>query len=245
MGELANLFYATLELRDSASFYYRRLLTEYPEGPASARALFVLGQIASSDSSEGRAVADSLYRVVLSRFPRSEFAGEVRRLLGLPAEKSSSDSAEVLYARAEEILLKARAADLSPAIAALQTVVERYPASPVAPRAMYAIGWTYEKGLLLPDSALSAYRRLLAAYPASQFALAVRPLVTEADAAAAGRAAPKDSTSVAAPPAIDPKQPPPARPEEQDPEVRRTRRTPVTPPPQPPPAVPGQERPKD
>jgi len=46
---------------------------------------------------------------------------------------------------------------------------------------LYTIGWLYENKLDKSDSASAVYRRLIAVYPSSQFALAVKPKVQEED----------------------------------------------------------------
>jgi len=204
-NELAGLFYATIGIPDSAESWYRVVLDEFPSGRFAARALYTLAQISlSRDSVANREYADSLYRVILDRFPRSEFAPEARRLLGLPPVTITVDAADSLYDRAEGFLV---GGDSVAAAAGFKRVASAYPASPLAPRALYAAGWIYENTLFNRDSAVASYARLTALYPASVYATRVAPKMFEvtaarqkaaADSAAAKRLAQARADSAAA-----------------------------------------------
>ncbi|HTR99428.1 MAG TPA: tetratricopeptide repeat protein [Bacteroidota bacterium] len=203
-NELAGLFYATIGIPDSAEAWYRVVLDNYPDGRYAARALYTLAQIYSArDSVANKPLADSLYRQILARFPRSEFAPEARRLLGLPPVEISVDAADSLYGRAEALLVSG---DSAAAAVRFKQVAGSFPASPLAPRALYAAGWIYENSLMNNDSAIASYTRLASLYPASVFAARIAPKMFEvmqarqkaaADSAAARRAAQLRADSIA------------------------------------------------
>jgi outer membrane protein assembly factor BamD (BamD/ComL family) len=111
--------------------------------------------------------ADSLYRVLIRDYPDSPFADEARRILGLPPQEVTSDLAVVLYAEAQDLLSRDSTAA---AIAMLEHIVRDYPESPIAPKAQYAIGWTYEQVAGRPDSALANFKKLVRLYPSTQYA---------------------------------------------------------------------------
>jgi tetratricopeptide (TPR) repeat protein len=189
MNELAGLFFATIGLPDSAEFWYTRIVSDYPSGIQVPRALYTLAQIYSGrDSVTSKPVADSLYREIVRRFPRSEFAPDSRRLLGLPAESPVVDEAESAYHRAENLMVRG---DSTRAAEDFKKLALRFPGSPLASRALYAAGWIYENRLLNRDSAIASYSKLMALYPSSQFATRIAPKIAEvtlkqkADAAAA------------------------------------------------------------
>lgn len=198
-SELAGLFYATIGRPDSAEKWYRRVVEEHPASPSVPRALFTLAQIYSRDTTSSRPVRDSLYRVIVERFPESEFAVECRRLLGLPPLKRLTDAAEASYARGEDLMLTG-----SPeaAVDTFRQITRRYPASPYSSRALFAAGWIYENNLANADSALAHYERLTTLYPASPYAVKVRPRIAEAQLMRKNQAAPAkgvDTTAVPAP----------------------------------------------
>ncbi|MGA9116640.1 MAG: tetratricopeptide repeat protein [Bacteroidota bacterium] len=206
-AEMGALFTTGLTVNDSARAWYGRLLAEFPRHPAAPRALYVLARIEEQDSSSGwSARADSLYRLVVERFPDSEFAGAARRALGLPPPPAVPDPAMAAYAEAESLLL---VPDLAGALEGFRRVVLHHPDSPVAPKARYAMGWVFEEMGNRPDSAEAAYQALVAAYPSSDFARKVKPRLDAMELARKAEAAPADSGASVPPGAAPPPGAPP------------------------------------
>ena len=194
MNELAGLFFATIGLPDSAEYWYIRIVHEYPSGRYVSRALYTLAQVyAGRDSVASRPVVDSLYREIVRRFPRSEFAPEARRLLGLPPEVPSVDEAELAYGHAERLMFKG---DSAGAVEDFKKVARQYPGSPFASRALYAAGWIYENRLDNRDSAIASYTKLVALYPASLYAVQVTPKIAEVTLKQKQAAAAADSAAI-------------------------------------------------
>ena len=194
VNELAGLFYASIGLPDSAEYWYLRLAEDYPAGRAAPRALYTLARIyAGRDSVGSRPVVDSLYREIIRRFPRSDFAPEARRLLGLPPEVPRIEAAERAYDHAETLMVNG---DSTGAVEGFKNLARQYPGSPFASRALYAAGWIYENRLFDRDSAIASYKALMSLYPTSMYATRVAPKIAEvnlklkqeADSAAARRA---------------------------------------------------------
>jgi tetratricopeptide (TPR) repeat protein len=176
--ELAALFYTSMSLPDSAERWYLHLLTDHASSAQVPRALFTLAQLYSLDSTRSKATSDSLYNEVATRFPETEFGVEASRILGRPVTPVVTDPAVAAYIRAEE-LLEAGQADA--ARDSLRAIVATYPSSPVASKAQYALGWTYESSDATNDSAVSNYRKLVSLFPSSQYAALVKPKVDEYD----------------------------------------------------------------
>jgi outer membrane protein assembly factor BamD (BamD/ComL family) len=198
MSEIANVFYTGLDLRDSAWAWYARVAEVYPASPHAGRALFVIAQILSSDSSGRQGAADSLLREVIRRFPDSEYAAEARRRLNLPAVAKAGVEGVEAYAQAETLILQGQG---EAALPLLETIAAKHPNSPMAPRSLYAVGWVYEHQLAQPESSLAAYRRLAAQYPASPAAAYVTPMLAVVDQELKAQVAPPVAVrdSVAAP----------------------------------------------
>lgn len=176
--ELAALFYTTMSLPDSAEKWYRALLRDHPGSPQAPRALFTLAQIYSQDTTRSRIASDSLYREIVGRFPDSEFAPEAGRILGMPIKTKIADPAEASYARAEGLL---SAGNAGAAGDTMRIIVRKYPTSPIASKAQYALGWIYERVDFQPDSAIANYRTLVSLYPGSRYAAIAKPKVDEYD----------------------------------------------------------------
>ncbi len=174
-NELAGIFYTGLDRPDSAEYWFRHLLKEYPGNPYTPRAYYILAQISSQDSTRPPGTADSLYRLILRDYPESEFAAEAARILGVPLRAKVIDPAELMYTRAESLMV---AGNSDAAIDSLGAIRDRFPLSPVAARAQYAIAWVYDNEKGIPDSVLSSYRRLVELYPNSTYAVKVKPILT-------------------------------------------------------------------
>jgi TolA-binding protein len=193
-SDLGSLFYTSLDRRDSVAFWYRQLVRKYPSHESVPRALYTLAQVASQDSTKPSGLADSLYREIIRRFPSSVFADECRRILGLPPEKKSRDDADTAYASAEKFVIDGKYED---AVSGFRRVVDRYPRSPLASRAQYAIGWVYENQLVRPDSAIANYQLLVSKFPASPYVTQVQAKLAEVQLERSGSK--KDSVQTSKP----------------------------------------------
>jgi TolA-binding protein len=176
MDDLAGVLYANMELPDSARFWYRRLVREYPDSRVAPRAFYVLARIERGDSTVDRSIPDSLYRCIIDKYPESPFADEARRLLGMPPLVRAADLAGECYARGVSLM---QAGKSKAAIDTFTVLVKHYPTSPFAVRAMYAAGWLYENEAKTPDSAAALYERLVAKAPSSTYAQRVQARVQE------------------------------------------------------------------
>jgi tetratricopeptide (TPR) repeat protein len=174
--ELGGLFMLDLGFPDSAAVWFEKVARDSVISAFIPRALYALAEIHSArgDSS----IVDSLYRRILERYKESEYGREVRRLKGLGTVSENVDSAESRYTEAQRSLMDGRTDD---ALRSLKELSQKYPASPIAPKALYAVGWIYENVLVQNDSAASWYRRLIKAHPSSLYAVNVQPKVAVKD----------------------------------------------------------------
>jgi tetratricopeptide (TPR) repeat protein len=177
--ELGGLFYSTIGVMDSAEAWYRRLVIDHPYSKLVPRALFTLAQIYAQDTTVAQSKSDSLHNEIVNLFPNSEFAVESRRILGQSPRVKKKDEAESAYARAEELM---DAGNNRAAIDTFASIVDRYPSSPLAPKAQYAVGWLYEHMNSHLDSAIVSFQKLVRLYPTSQYTLLVQSKLSEVDA---------------------------------------------------------------
>jgi tetratricopeptide (TPR) repeat protein len=176
--ELAGIFYLEINQPDSALFWYQKAIDEGGSSEIAPRALFTVAEIYRTSKGKEKGFLDSLYRAIISKYPDSPYAQESRRALGIPLLSVRRDPAEELYANAETYI---DGASPDSALQFLCRIVNENSASSFSVKALYAIGWLYENRLGNRDSASAVYRRLIAGYPQSQFAAAVRPKIQEED----------------------------------------------------------------
>lgn len=175
-SELGGLFYTGLQVVDSARYWYERVLTDHPASSYAPRALYTLIQIYGSDSVVARSTIDSLHRVIVTRYPQSEFAAESRRHLGLAPVTRGVNPTETRLRDAELLVAKG---DVASALQSYKEIVNADSASPFAPKAQYTIGWLYENMKGEMDSSIVHYERLVRRYPNSTYASLVQPRLAE------------------------------------------------------------------
>jgi len=189
--DLGTLFFLDLEEPDSALFWCTQTTLVSPDSDLAARALFTIAEIRQSHNPHDQSVVDSIYNRIISEYPRTKYAAEVRRLRGLGTDTAAEDPAASLYRQAEQLMLSNRGPE---AIGLLERLLKEYPLSSYCPKAQYAIGWIYENIGHNSDSAIANYRKLLNRYPASTYSASVGTKVMEAELDRLERAAPKDSS---------------------------------------------------
>jgi tetratricopeptide (TPR) repeat protein len=174
--EIAGLFMLEMKLMDSSQIYYRAVLDSFPVSPLVPRILYALAEIhrAKNDT----VVVDSLYKILLDKYPGTEYGIQVKRFLGMAVDTTARDSAETHYEEASKALLAKKD---TTALTMLTAIVRDYPRSPFAPKAQYAMGWIYENHLSNNDSAASVYKKLIALYPSSLYASVAQPKVAVKD----------------------------------------------------------------
>jgi tetratricopeptide (TPR) repeat protein len=221
--------YAVLGKPDSAQHFYTQAAEVAPDtGSARARSWFALAHLLTTTQPSQ---ADSLLEAIVACCPKTPYGREAQRLLGYVTE-ADIDTAAELYDSGIRLW---RVGEYALAQKQLSTLVERFPGSPYAPRALYALGWFYEHPPLRNlDSAVLYYRQLVERYPSSEYAADVRLSVAYARARREGipvetilqqygepSQAPRPAPELPAPPTLTPEASPapivpgPAEPSEQ------------------------------
>lgn len=174
--ELAGLMYLEMNRPDSALVYYADVVAGTKDSSLAARSYFTMAEIYGSQDSLSKAKTDSIYRLIIAIAPKSSYAQEARKNIGIPLLKEETDSAQVFYWAAEREL-----AEGTPkrAIPLFRSLAARFARSPYAPKALYTVGWIFENTLVENDSAEAAYNELAEKYPASTYTVAAQPKLTE------------------------------------------------------------------
>lgn len=163
--ELGNLFFTEFNIPDSAYAYYTDVLDLNPGPEYRARTLYSLGSyyLTLNDSVK----ADSLFNVIYTDYPDQDIVNAAANKLGKPLKDLNFDPAEDIYAAAEKNMIDDK---YDSSLVKLKFIYKDYPASPLAPKALYASGWILENKLDKLDSAAAIYDSLKMKYPTTIYA---------------------------------------------------------------------------
>ena len=174
--ELGGIYYLELKRPDSAMVWYESVVHEFPSTPFVPRALYAIAEIQSGRHNDR--IVDSLYHVLLTSYGQSEYAAQVRKILGIETKPAQSDSAESQYHEGEKYLQAGKPAQ---ALKVFKQIASGRKKSAFAPKATYAVGWLYETVLLNNDSAAEWYHHLTSRYPTSVYAAGIQPKIAVHD----------------------------------------------------------------
>lgn len=164
--QLAELYYFQFSMSDSALNEYNNLIVNFPDDPGVPKALFSMAYIYRQDRKDTTR-ADSLYREIVQNYPKTAYAAQARKTLGLPPIKDQNLEAEAIFVEAEKLNFDQNLP--REAIKKYQQVIKKFPNSVYAPKAQYAIAWIYENELTLKDQALHAYEALKKEFPKTSY----------------------------------------------------------------------------
>ncbi len=160
---------------DSALLYFYKAADSCPHSsPERAQFLYSIHRKIKDSLPT---VADSLMEIMAITYAKTEYGKEARAALGF-TELAEIDTAGDYYNSGSRFRLTGND---SLAIRQYKTVFTKYPTSKYAARSLYAVGWTFERKLFLLDSAIFYYKKLIAEYPMSDYALEVAPSLSAWD----------------------------------------------------------------
>ena len=115
-------------------------------------------------------LSDSLLEILAYDYGKTEYGREARQIMGFTEAVTIDTLAElyssgVRFRKVSNYILAARQ---------FNRIAEEYRDSPLAPKALYSLGWMFENNLMQTDSALHYYRMLVERYPQSEYAKDVR-----------------------------------------------------------------------
>jgi tetratricopeptide (TPR) repeat protein len=143
---LGSHFFSEMDVPDSAYYYFKLILEEYPQKPNTPQTLFALGTYYETINEKQK--ADSLYKIIYEDYSKSGLYTEAGKKLGLIKEEvkktvvATADPAEPLYIAAEERYYSKEFRD---AIKAFREIYLNHPESSYAPKSIYYIGLIHEE----------------------------------------------------------------------------------------------------
>ncbi|MDA3843171.1 MAG: hypothetical protein PF588_02220, partial [Candidatus Kapabacteria bacterium] len=150
--------------RDSSNFYYSTSIDVAPALDSnSARYLYVYSRFLEQDEPY---MADSLMDLVVHRFPLTEYGQDAIVRLGY-TDAFIIDTVAELYQSGAKLR---NSGDYQFAINQFMKIYTGYPKSFLAPKALYSVGWTYERNIQNYDSAYHYYSLLIHDYPKTEYA---------------------------------------------------------------------------
>lgn len=156
---------------DSSLMYFRFAHDSTTANDADrGRYLYAQARLLRANDAEA---ADSLLAIITEKYPKTEVAREAFTSLGFSQDAQIDDAAE-LYRSGNSFR---RIKDYNYASRQYLAIVTNHGTSDLAPKALYAMGWMFERDLLNNDSALFYYEQLVEKYPRSAYAKEVRPSV--------------------------------------------------------------------
>lgn len=160
-----------LKNTDSALYYYRYAYDSTTENdPEKSRYLYSQARLIAETDPE---TADSLMMVLNERWPKSAYGKEAGLTLGFSQDAIADDAAE-LYRSAQSFR---KIKDFAYAANQYRAIADKHAGSAYAPKALYALGWMFERDQDNIDSALFYYGQLVDRYPKSEYAKEVFPSV--------------------------------------------------------------------
>ena len=157
-----------LDKLDSAKAYYEMAL-EISDDKAFSSAIFMY-KLSTFIRKENSFMADSILEVIVDRFPNTDFSLVAAKELGF-TDAFLIDSVAELYNSGTNLR---KYGDNRFAIRQYLKLVQKFPKSDYAPRALYTIGWLFERQIKNLDSALFYYQILVDKYPKSKYAEEIR-----------------------------------------------------------------------
>jgi hypothetical protein len=190
---IGELFHFRLPRPDSARAHFERIVASPVEDTAyTKRAFYALAWI--EDEAGNAARAESLYRVMLVRWPGTEWAKRAEINLGLPRTvKTHDDSAHALFLSAEARRLSGE--DPARVAPGYRAVVEDYPTSRDAAKAQFVLAKLVEQQArakaainakskpdsTLPDTVKAAYQEVRDKFPETPYAEAADKWISVMD----------------------------------------------------------------
>ncbi|NLD93983.1 MAG: tetratricopeptide repeat protein [Fibrobacter sp.] len=165
---IGEIFRFDLEEPDSASKEYLQIYADTSIDRELAAKALTSAAFITKDELRDSVKADSLFRVIIEKYPVSIYAKLAQMELNLPLTVlTRSDSAYIAYKEAEELFYGKN--DVKGAIQDFYSIARDYPELDIAPKALYAAAWFSDNVLLKKTTAKTLYEKICELYRSSVY----------------------------------------------------------------------------
>ncbi|MBN1154556.1 tetratricopeptide repeat protein [candidate division KSB1 bacterium] len=193
---LAEIYVFDFEQPDSALVEYRDIIEKDTTVENITKAAFSIGYIFEKFKAD-TVTADSIYRDLIQKYPKSTYADQARLRLNIPTiSDQATNVVKDKFEKAERYYLTYNNYD--EAIKQFAQIVTDYPLSEYAAKSLYSIGWIYSNELNENDKAIEVYGQLAKEYQESDYAKQVKPKLDIVEKFKSGELSLTDSTTLAA-----------------------------------------------
>jgi tetratricopeptide (TPR) repeat protein len=163
---IGELFKFDLEEPDSAYNEYLKLNNDTTVSKETAAKAISAAAIIARDNKKDSTKADSLFRLIIQRYPMSAYAQLAQKELRIPITiMTRQDSASAAYKTAEELFYQSN--DVKGAIRSFYDVYKNYSELDIAPKGLYAAAWYSDNVLQKKSTAKSLYEKICEKYQKS------------------------------------------------------------------------------
>jgi tetratricopeptide (TPR) repeat protein len=132
------------------------------------------------------AVADSLFNLIIKRYPSSDYGKLAQRELNRPVTIMTRQDSAYQAFRTAEGYLYGKDPDIKKAITAYHNVYRLYPEMDIAPKSLFTAAWLIDEVLQKNKTARELYQKVCKKYPTSQYCTAqAKPRLEEVEKAIA------------------------------------------------------------
>lgn len=162
--DLAELYLFNLGEPDSALSIYQRVLSLTDTTDLAPKVHYAIGLI-YADSLKNETAAREHFQQLLDQHPNTPYAAEVRTRLN--QKHADDDLAKTQFLQAENLIAEGTSTrDILPIY---RQIADEYPNSLFAPKALFALAWTYENDLDEREQAKTIYEQVQERYPLTQY----------------------------------------------------------------------------
>lgn len=184
--KIGELFRFELSEPDSAFKEFIFIVKESPDSFAIVPMALSAAASVVKNNLKKNAVADSLFNLIIKRYPSSDYGKLAQRELNRPVTIMTRQDSAYQAFRTAEGFLYGKEPDIKKAITAYHNVYRLYPEIDIAPKSLFTAAWLIDEVLQKNKTARELYQKVCQKYPTSIYCTAqAKPRLEEVEKAIA------------------------------------------------------------